>query len=456
MHLKILFILAFLAGSLQAKEKPNILLILADDLCWYDIACYGSKDVKTPNIDQLAEDGMLFSNSFTATAMCAPTRQQLYTGLFPVRSGAMANHSTVKPGTKSLPHHLKELGYKVLLHGKKHFGPEASFPFKFSKKMSVPDGPKPFCMVIASKKPHNAWPKNKNYNPDKISIPPYMVDNKETRQAMTQYFTEITQLDDDVGQLMSELKEKGKADNTVVIFTSEQGSAFFGGKWTCYDRGLKTAFIVKWPGKIKPGSKSDALIQYVDVVPTLVEIAGGNPEKIDTGRTGSPDGGNGFDGKSFLGILKSSEQEHNSYVYGVHTMQGAWVGGPYPIRSVRDKRYKYIWNPMYERSFANFLMVEDRLNCWKSWLRDAKTDRKAAKIIEKWTKRPEFEFYDLQNDPFELNNLIDDPKSTAKIAELKHQLALWMAQQKDRGIETELSNKAHTGKWQSKQLIKVK
>ena len=110
--------------KLKANDQPNIVLILADDLSWFDIGCYGSKDANTPNIDRLASEGMLFSNAFTATAMCAPTRQQLYTGMFPVRNGSMSNHSEVEAGTKSLVQHLGELGYAVFLRGKTHFGPK--------------------------------------------------------------------------------------------------------------------------------------------------------------------------------------------------------------------------------------------------------------------------------------------------------------------------------------------
>ena len=125
------------------STKPNILLILADDLSWFDLGCYGSKDVRTPNIDKLAREGMTFSHAYTATAMCSPTRQQLYTGLFPVRSGAMANHSAVKPGTKSMVHHLSELGYQVSLSGKEHFGPPESYPFEKREGLKIPSGPEP-------------------------------------------------------------------------------------------------------------------------------------------------------------------------------------------------------------------------------------------------------------------------------------------------------------------------
>ena len=230
--------------KLKANDQPNIVLILADDLSWFDIGCYGSKDANTPNIDRLASEGMLFSNAFTATAMCAPTRQQLYTGMFPVRNGAMSNHSEVEAGTKSLVQHLGELGYAVFLRGKTHFGPKASFPFERVKGKWLPKTTKPFCLVEASSKPHNPWPEAEGYDPATLTLPPYLIDNEETRIAMARYFTEVSQLDSRVGELLKELEANGQEDNTVVIFTSEQGSAFFGGKWTCYDRGLKTGFIV--------------------------------------------------------------------------------------------------------------------------------------------------------------------------------------------------------------------
>ena len=143
---------------------------------------------------------------------------------------------------------------------------------------------------------------------------------------------------------------------------------------------------------------------------------------------------------SFLGVLRGERKKHNSHVYGVHTMQGAWIGGPYPIRSIRDKRYKYIWNPMHERTFVNFNNVGNRLDCWQSWLRDAKTHPSAAAIVRRWVKRPEIEFYDTEKDPFELKNLANDPKYAKPIKQLKGKLESWMKQQGDLGIETELSN----------------
>ena len=149
------------AAVAAKKVRPNIVLVMADDLNWNDLGCYGNKDIKTPNMDQLAREGLRFTHCFTATAMCSPTRQQLYTGVFPVRNGAYPNHSKVKPSARSLVHHFKPLGYRVGLVGKRHFGPPASFPFetvnnKTAKEFISREGP--FLLVVASGFPHTPWP----------------------------------------------------------------------------------------------------------------------------------------------------------------------------------------------------------------------------------------------------------------------------------------------------------
>ena len=115
----------------QKRTLPNILIFVGDDMTWSDCEPYGSRVVKTPHIQKLASEGMSFDNMFTSTAMCAPTRQQLMTGLFPVRSGAYPNHSEVHDGVKSFAHHFGDLGYEVALIGKKHYGPDDSYPINY-------------------------------------------------------------------------------------------------------------------------------------------------------------------------------------------------------------------------------------------------------------------------------------------------------------------------------------
>ena len=434
----------FLAASLgqaEAARQPNILIVIADDLNKDSVGVYGNKDVKTPNIDRLASQGMRFNMAYTSTAMCAPTRQQMYTGLYPVRSGAYPNHSKVKPGTKSLVHYLKALGYRVGLSGKRHFGPPSSFPFEqVSRKVDsaairefvARDKKQPFCLLVTSNSPHVPWSAGdaSQYDPAKLTIPPYWIDSPEMRESLTRYYAEITDLDREVGECMKILRETKQEDNTAMIFTTEQGAQYPGCKWTCYENGLNVGFIVRWPGQVKPGSVSDAMIHYVDVAPTLVEMAGGEAIK-------------GLDGRTFLGVLRGKTKRHNSVTYGVHTQMNA-IGSPptgYAVRSIRAGEWKYIMNLNHKVTFKNSLTQNDKENYWASWVRTAKTDPKAARLVKRYLNRPAEELYDLSKDPHELNNLAGREKQAKVKARLKQQLQDWMTSQGDLGQATEMAAK---------------
>ncbi|MBT3200269.1 MAG: sulfatase [Phycisphaerales bacterium] len=431
------------AGRIGAKQKPaadrpNIVMILADDQTYLDSGAYGNKDVKTPSIDRLASQGMLFKRCFTATAMCAPTRQQLYTGIFPVRNGAYPNHSQVKPGTKSIVHHLKALGYRVGLVGKSHFGPRESFPFERVSGGKIAefiarDPKQPYCLFYASHSPHLPWKEGdaSAYDPKKLTVPPYMVDVPEMRQGLCRYYAEITAFDAEVGKCMKAVDDSPGKDNTIFIYTSEQGMQLPYAKWTCYELGLRTALVIRWPKCVKPGSVASAMVQYVDVTPTLVDAAGGKiPE--------------GLDGRSFLQVLLGKTDKHNDLVYGVHTTTKiiAATPGGYPIRSVRDEKYKYIRNLRHEATFNNTLIRSDKENIWKPWVEKAKTDKFAAKRVSGYLNRPAEELYDIVNDPHELNNLSGDKKYRPIMDAMNKKLQAWMDQQGDKGLETELGYKS--------------
>ena len=427
------------SGQVCRAAPPNIVIVLADDLNADSIGCYGNPDVKTPNIDNLARAGMRFTQATTATAMCAPTRQMLYTGIYPVKNGAYPNHSRVKPGTKSLVHHLRALGYRVGLQGKRHFGPAASFPFakvgaKFNpaaiRKFVTVDREQPFCLIFASSSPHVPWTAGnaKAFNPKELSVPEYWVDTPETRQAMTRYYGEIQDLDRQVGECQRVLRETGRDKDTLFIFTSEQGAQFPGSKWTCYEAGLRVGFIVRWPGTVKAGSVSEAWISYVDVLPTLIEAAGG--KEIE-----------GLDGRSFHGVLLGKTESHNTVAYGVHTQKGA-IGSPpdgFGVRSVRIGQYKYIMNLNHRAPFTNALTTNDKEGYWESWLNRAKKDQAAAKLVARYLHRPAEELYDLESDPHELNNLAGDAKYGPIARRLRSHLQGWMKSQGDHGQATELA-----------------
>jgi glucose/arabinose dehydrogenase len=272
------------------------------------------------------------------------------------------------------------------------------------------DRSQPWLLVFASHDPHGPWTRGPKrlYDPAKLTVPPYLHDNAVTRKQLAAYYAEITKLDQQVGALMKVLADSGQADDTLVMFVSEQGSSFpYGGKWSVYDNGIRIATLARWPGKIKPGSKSKALVQYVDVPPTFLDAAGADPTKIDTG---CPDaeGKRGFDGRSFLKVLLGKADHHRDYVFAQHTTVG--INGyrePYPMRAVRDARYKLIRNLAAKNTY--WIAGIHKGEPLASWQEDAKKDPELARRMEWLFHRPAEELYDLESDPYEMKNLAGDP-----------------------------------------------
>jgi uncharacterized sulfatase len=242
---------------------------------------------------------------------------------------------------------------------------------------------------------------------------------------MTHYYAEISYMDAQLGSCLSHLRESGQTDETIVIYLSEQGSNFPHCKWTCYDSGLRSAALVRWPTVVKTGSVSFAMIQYIDILPTLIEAAGGNPMTHD------------FDGRSLLPVLRGERSKHRDFVFGIQTSKGIG-GGPdaYGIRTVRDDRYRLIWNLNWQEKFSNG--VTRRFPTYQSWKVAADAGDSFAQ--EQWLRyqqRPELELYDLQGDPYEMKNLANDPREQPRIKSMRRELAAWMKQQGDKGDLTE-------------------
>ena len=441
---------ALVGWTQTSPERPNIFFIMADDLNMRDIQPYGSTQVYTPHLSRLQAEGICLDNMFNMVPICAPTRQTLLTGLGAVRNGAYPNHSRIYPGIKTLPVYMKELGYKTALIGKRHFAPLEAYPFDFLGGRDHDDGKgidvdlsraeayiskagaDPFFLMFTSNQPHTPWNRGdkKRYRAADLVISPNMVDTKLTREKMADYFSEITYLDSLVGECLNMIDRSGKKQNTIVIFASEQGNSFPFSKWTLYDQGLRSAFIVRWPGRIGAGIRSTAMAQYTDILPTLLEIAGGDPQGINTGSV-DESGNSGFDGSSFCNVLVGKQSAFRKYVYGVNTTRGIHNGSPaYASRSIRDNDYLYIENLNYKESFSNVVTGSPLFRLWLSTNKD-----RASQYI----KRPPYELYDVRNDPWQLKNLSEQPGLLSVRKKMQTELHAFMKQQGDKGIATEMA-----------------
>jgi arylsulfatase A-like enzyme len=280
------------------------------------------------------------------------------------------------------------------------------------------------CLILGDSSPHVTWEPNKIYEPAKLKLPPFIVDTKLTRKAMANYYQDITTMDKRVGQVRAMLKKYGFKDNTLFIYTTDQGSEWPHSKWTLYDSGIHVPFIAVWPWKIKAGSVCDAMISFVDVTPTFIDIAGGEQPE-------------GLDGKSFLDVMSGKTKTFREYIYASHTRDGD--KNVFPQRCVRDRRYKYILNLRPENTWTtHFTLVPDipesHKQVWDTWVEKGKTDTKTAKLLDIIQHHPSEELYDLQSDPYELNNIAD--KYNKKILKrLQRELKTWMLSQEDRGLK---------------------
>ncbi|MEP3481134.1 MAG: sulfatase [Fuerstiella sp.] len=451
-----------LAEAAGQDTPPNLVFMIADDCTYLDLEIYGGQ-AKTPHLNKLATQGMTFSRCFQTAPMCSPTRHNLYTGIYPVKSGAWPNHTRVYDGTKSIVHYLKDAGYRVALSGKTHINPRESFPFEYSNdfKSSDPtaDNPfpaiesllteskaadTPFCLFACSNEPHTPWNKGQTsaYPPNRLKLPPSWVDTRATRIAYSKYLAEVTYFDQQCGTLLQMLDDQGLSDNTLVIVVSEQGSSFPFAKWTCFELGLASGMICRWPSQIAAGSSSDALVEYCDVTPTFLEAAG---LKIPST----------MDGQSFLPVLLGQKQEHKTYTFGLHTTRGIINGSEnFAIRSCGTKTHRYIRNYHPKIAFSNTVTATNGRMMdplWGTWMAQAKQgDLHAIAMTEKYTQRPAEELYDVVNDPHCLTNLINDESLANTKTELSTRLDSWLTSQNDDPIQTEATAGKRQGRAKKK------
>lgn len=441
-------------GQVQGQTLPNIVIFIADDLGVNDIGPYGNTVVRTPHLDELANESLRFKQAFAASPTCGPSRSSLLTGLLPLRHGAHGNHSGVNDGTASMIQRLSELGYRVAIAGKLHVGPETVFPFERIGGTNVPepgfeqnpglrhdlnlkpvdtwmgklDKDKPFALVVADHSPHVIWPEVATYTTAEVDIPKIHIDTEDTRKARARYYTDVTKMDANVGTLLALMDKHGLTSNSMVIFTADQGPQWAFGKWGLYDYGIQVPLLVRWPGHIAPNTTTAALVSQIDIMPTLIELAGDIPPED-------------IDGKSFLRLFENPGQDHREMVFASHT--GDLQMNRSPMRMLRTARYKYILNLAPDEVYHTHMNLandhDGGREYWPSWRRESFRDAHAAAVLWRYHHRPQEELYDLEQDPWEQRNLAQDETHVELMETFRKQMARQRQQQGDTktGPETE-------------------
>ncbi|MFX1314448.1 MAG: sulfatase [Promethearchaeota archaeon] len=414
------------------KEKPNIILFITHDQGQF-LGCYDSPQtpntLNTPNIDNLATGGVKFTNYFCTAPQCSPSRGSIQTSLYPHQNGLMGlidRGWTLPEHNKTLAMYLKESGYTTHLLGFQHESFNAyslgydtvskrTYEFRYSlKKMEKnyidffnqhKKDKNPFYVCIGVPEVHRpfaVWAEP--VDPNIVKIPPYLPDNGIIREDLANFYGAVQSVDKYIGKILKLLEETDLRENTIFIYTTDHGAPFPRAKCTLYDPGIKILLILSWQNSeiIKEGLVIDQMISNIDILPTLLDLVG---IQIP----------NGIQGKSFLEILKNDHQNHRTEIYTEKTYHEIYD----PIRAVRNENYKYIKN--FERLNTLYQIPSDIGRV------------PSGKYIMDFINYPrsEEELYDLQEDPNEMNNLVNNSTYKDIKIELSQKLFDWMKNTND-------------------------
>lgn len=431
--------------------RPNFVILIADDMAWDDSGPYGNRAVRTPNIDRLAAQGMRFQHAILTASSCSPSRASIMTGRYPHNTDAEQLHWPLPREQVTFVEQLKASGYWTAAAGKWHLGPHMKNRFDAVAEagtagFQLPTEPraarsrmidqddesgcanwlpalksrpknKPFFLWLAALDPHRDYKPNAiahPHQPGHVIVPPYLPDTPEVRRDLALYYDEVTRLDDYVGKVLGELDAQGVASNTVVIFMTDNGRAFPRCKTTVYDSGIKTPFIVRWPGRVRPGATCERLISSIDIAPTVLELAG-----LDQLKT--------FQGQSFARLFDDPAAAIREYAFAEHN----WHDYDAHKRAVRGERFKYIRN--FDTHLPNTPPADAVRSPTFQAMRKLRDARKLppAQMSCFTTPKPEEELYDLENDPHELRNIASDPAHKETLARLRDALAKWQKETAD-------------------------
>ncbi len=433
---------AFMPSSLVAEEskqqaKPNILWIMTED--WSnDLSCYGTKGIHTPNVDKLASEGVRFTRGYCTSPVCSPSRSSMMTGFYQNYIGS-GQHRTPRKDQKPLPngikpitHLLEETGYytAILGHAKIDCNFTTDKPLFMGKDWKKRKPGQPFFAQVTFAGSHRIWqrdPKNP-INENEIEVPPYYPDTKLVRRDIANGFEAMQLVDRQIGALLKRLDDEGLSDNTLVFFIGDNGRCLPRGKQFLYEPGLKVPIIIRWPGKVKPGTVSDNLASTLDICATILDAAGA--------KSAVP-----LHGKN----LFNGEIEKREYLFGSRDKMDDTHDA---MRTIIGKRYKLIHNLMPERPYCQYnwykeasypILAQMNVMNMKGELKPEQSAFMAA-------TKPEFELFDLKTDPHEIKNLANDPKFSDIKKDLLNKLNDWRKSIND---PAELPETFRKGGWSS-------
>jgi N-sulfoglucosamine sulfohydrolase len=443
-----------------AGKRRNVLLLISDDQ-GLDLGCYDTA-IRTPRLDRLAREGTLFTQGFAAVSSCSPSRAVINTGLYAHQNGMYGlqhdvHHQSLLPGIETLPSLLRRAGYATALVGKKHVGPDSAFPYQTElvpERSGIRDvrelaiaassfirssDDRPFFVTLAYSDPHRAavdygndraWPgvTPVTYDLRRVPVPSHLPDLPAVRQDLAEYYESLSRLDAGVGMILDDLAATGRADDTLVIFLSDNGRPFPGAKTNLYDPGLHLPLIVRAPGVA--AARNDAMVSWTDIAPTVLDWTGVAPPAAYP-----------LSGTSLLPVLGKRGDPVRDAVFASHEFHE--INQYYPMRAIRTRTHSYILNLAHPLDYPIAGDVAGSPS-WKAIVADPSI-RLGRQTQAAYFKRPAEELYDLTRDPDELVNLADDPAFASIKATLAARLRAMRMATKDPWLSGQTDPYAHIG-----------
>jgi arylsulfatase A-like enzyme len=437
--------------STLAAEKPNVLLILSDDHSVSHVGAYGGPNCQrlnlTPNLDAFARESMRFYRAYVTAPQCAPARISVFTGRTPIDVNATRFGQPARNDVELVTDVFRNAGYWVGLDGRHQLekqgvrGPAfesrfdhfvrgastkaqhlATVPDKFAAALDKIPRKKPFFLYFGFNQPHRKFGDDHDgIDPAKLTLPPDFPDLPELRLDYAKFLAEVRDLDTGFGMVMDVLKQRGLADNTIVVFMGDNGESLLRGKGTVWDRGLRVPLMVRWPGRIPENSISNALVCCTDIAPTLLDAAGLAPPP-------------GMTGGSYLKVLTKRTTRHRDFVFA----ERSWHHGPVTrtdgfdlSRAVITPSHHFIYNVLPDRPYVP--VAVEKLKFWPVMQSLAKNGKLSTlhKRLYFPGKRPLFELYDVAKDPFQLRNLAGSSTTASIEKELREVMDRWLVREND-------------------------
>jgi N-sulfoglucosamine sulfohydrolase len=446
---------AFIFKKTDTKPQPNILWITCEDMSPH-LGSFGEKVAKTPNLDQLAKEGVRYTNVFSTAGVCAPSRHAIITGMYQTSTGGQHMRTLYAPSVakftevptysamipedvRCFPEYLRKEGYYCTNNDKQDYqfiAPPTVWDVNSNKAdwRGRKDKNQPFFSVINLVVTHESqvFSRDKEpllVNPADVEVPPYYPDNDIIRTDIARFLTNVQLMDKQVGDIIQKLKDDGLYENTIIFFYSDHGDGLPFVKRELYDRGLKVPMIIRFPNEEKSKKADNQLISFVDLAPTVLSLANIPIPSY-------------MQGQAFLG--NQAAKSPRKYIYAARDRMDSEYDR---VRAVSDGRFKYLKNYMPEKPY--YQNIEYRLS--QKSMKEILRLRDEGKLNEQqmyWFRKskPDEELFDTKTDPFEFKNLTNDPKHKAKLLELRTKHQEWTNKYGDLGAMTE---KEMLAKWWS-------